>query len=179
MTLPNFKLKIVAKQPVCSDATAVLKDTANNTILTEAIPSGATENIIAPNATVNLNGSAFISPRSNQTVNVTTIDQNNTTLTPSVSGSQLTFNIDYNTLIRFQLEAGQTDSVLYTVVNNVNNGSYTATTNDGSSGTITFSKNGGAFAAFSSPLVLASGDTIRVRRTTATTQGWVQITGTY
>jgi len=69
MTLPNFKLKIVAKEPTCADAIAVLKDTANNTILTEAIPSGATENITAPNATVTLNGGAFISPRSNQTVN--------------------------------------------------------------------------------------------------------------
>ena len=69
MTLPNFRLKIVAKEPTCADATAVLKDTANNTILTEAIPSGATENITAPNATVTLNGGAFISPRSNQTIN--------------------------------------------------------------------------------------------------------------
>ncbi|MFZ1693794.1 MAG: hypothetical protein WAT74_11395, partial [Flavobacteriales bacterium] len=52
---------------------------------------------------------------------------------------------------------------------------YTVTANDGSSGTITFSKNGGAFAAFSSPLVLANGDTIEVRRTTTSAAGWVTI----
>lgn len=44
-----------------------------------------------------------------------------------------------------------------------------------SSGTITFSKNGGSFAAFSNPLVLANGDTIEVRRTTTSAAGWVTI----
>jgi hypothetical protein len=68
MTLPNFKLKIVAKDPTCADATAVLKDTANNTILTEAIPSGATENITAPDATViNSDNSYNQNARSNST----------------------------------------------------------------------------------------------------------------
>jgi hypothetical protein len=149
MTLPNFKLKIVAKEPTCADAT------------------------------VNLNGGAFLSVDSGQTVNITTVDQNSNTITPSVSGTQLQFTIDYNTLIRLDFGVGVADTVVYTIVNNVNNGSYTATTDDGGSGTITFSKNGGSFAAFSSPLVLAAGDTIRVRRTTTTSAGWVQITGTY
>lgn len=57
-------------------------------------------------------------------------------------------------------------------------GSFTATTNDGSSGTITFSKNGGAFAAFSA-FSLAIGDVIQVKRTTITGNGWVELTGTY
>jgi PKD repeat protein len=38
----------------CLDATAVLKDTANNTLSTTNIPSGATEPIIAPNGTIQL-----------------------------------------------------------------------------------------------------------------------------
>jgi hypothetical protein len=123
MTLPNFKLKIVAKQPVCSDATAVIKDSENNTLKTEAIPSGVTENITindttvqlkdtannnigsvnsylaesannltAPNATVNLNGGAFQTPRSNQTIDVLTRDQNSDVYSPSVSGLTLTFD---------------------------------------------------------------------------------------
>lgn len=54
-------------------------------------------------------------------------------------------------------------------------GTYLTTTNDGSSGTITFSKNGGAFAAFSSPLVLAVSDTLSIKRTTITTAGWVKL----
>jgi hypothetical protein len=149
MTFPNFKLKIVAKEPTCADAT------------------------------VNLNGNSFLSVDSGQTVNITTVDQNSNTLTPSVSGTQLQFTIDNTNLLRFELPIGIADSVLYTIVNNLNNGSYTATTNDGGSGTITFSKNGGSFAAFSSPLSLVAGDTIRVRRTATTSAGFVQIIGTY
>jgi len=40
----------------CDDATAILKDTANNTLSTTNIPSGATEPIIAPDATILING---------------------------------------------------------------------------------------------------------------------------
>jgi len=68
-----------------------------------------------------------------------------------------------------------TNSV-FVVIRTATAGTYTATANDGSSGTITFSKNGGAFAAFSNPLVLANGDTIEVRRTTTSAAGWVSIT---
>lgn len=107
MTLPNFKLKIVAKQPICEDATAVLKDTANNTILTEAIPSGATENIIAPNATVNLNGSAFISPRSNQTVNVELVDAFDDVPNYTVTGNKIQLT-DYDGLPEINLNLNYT-----------------------------------------------------------------------
>lgn len=50
-------------------------------------------------------------------------------------------------------------------------GSYSAFTNDGASGSITMSKNGGAFsgAAFS----LALGDRILMRRTITTSHGWI------
>jgi len=109
MTLPNFKLKIVAKEPTCADATAVLKDTANNTILTEAIPSGATENITAPNATVTLNGGAFQTPRSNQTIDVLTRDQNNEAFAPSVSGLTLSFD-RYDEIDLYMAKIGSTDA---------------------------------------------------------------------
>jgi hypothetical protein len=42
----------------CADATAVLKNTAGTTLLTENIPSGASEDITAPNATAVLRDSA-------------------------------------------------------------------------------------------------------------------------
>lgn len=51
-------------------------------------------------------------------------------------------------------------------------GTYNAYTQDGSSGTITYSKNGGAFAALSGTIALAVGDTIQVKRTTITAAGW-------
>lgn len=58
-------------------------------------------------------------------------------------------------------------------------GTYTAMTSDGSSGSITFSKNGGAYTAFSNPLVLNIGDTLNVKRTVTTGLGYYKITGTY
>lgn len=51
-------------------------------------------------------------------------------------------------------------------------GTYNAYTQDGGSGTITYSKNGGAFTALSGTITLAVGDTIQVKRTTITAAGW-------
>ena len=58
-------------------------------------------------------------------------------------------------------------------------GTYTSITSDAPSGAITISKNGGAYAAFSSPLVLAIGNTIIVKRATAGALGYFKIIGTY
>jgi hypothetical protein len=58
-------------------------------------------------------------------------------------------------------------------------GTYTSISDDGSSGSITLSKNGGAFAAFSSPLALVATDTLTVKRTVDTAAGFFKITGTY
>lgn len=58
-------------------------------------------------------------------------------------------------------------------------GTYTSIADDGSSGDITISVNGGAYAAFSSPLVLADTDTLDVKRTVSTASGFFKLTGTY
>jgi hypothetical protein len=47
---------VVPECEPCDDATAVLKDTDGNTLSTTDIPSGATEDIIAPDATFDING---------------------------------------------------------------------------------------------------------------------------
>jgi len=60
-----------------------------------------------------------------------------------------------------------------------NAGTFTSTSDDGSSGTITFSINSGAFAAFVNPTVLGIGDTIAANRTITTGLGFAKITGTY
>jgi hypothetical protein len=58
-------------------------------------------------------------------------------------------------------------------------GTYTSITDDGSSGTITISVNGGAYAVFSSPLVLSASDTLDVKRTVATATGNYKLIGTF
>lgn len=56
-------------------------------------------------------------------------------------------------------------------------GTYTSITDDGASGSITISVNGGAFSGFSNPLILAVSDTLDVARTTTTAAGFYKITG--
>jgi hypothetical protein len=58
-------------------------------------------------------------------------------------------------------------------------GTFTSITDDGSSGSITLSKNGSAFSAFSSPLVLASTDTLVVKRTVTSAVGNFKLIGNY
>lgn len=72
----------------------------------------------------------------------------------------------------FDLADGQT---LAATVDSTTAGTYTVLTSDGASGTLTFSKNGGSFAAIGAGITLAAGDTIRARRTVTTASGWVRI----
>jgi len=60
-----------------------------------------------------------------------------------------------------------------------NEGTFTSTSDDGSSGTITYNVNGAGFAAFSNPTALAIGNTIAAKRTTDSAAGFAKITGTY
>jgi hypothetical protein len=54
-------------------------------------------------------------------------------------------------------------------------GTYVTASDDGSSGTVTWSINGGAFAAWPGATALVNGDYIRARRTTLGAIGWAQI----
>lgn len=65
------------------------------------------------------------------------------------------------------------------VIDSDSAGTYTSIADDGASGSITISVNGGAYSAFSSPLVLVSTDTLDVKRTVFTALGFYKLTGTY
>ena len=60
-------------------------------------------------------------------------------------------------------------------------GVYTSISEDGASGTITVSVNGGGFVAFATlnPLTLIATDTIAFFRTTTTGAGFAKLTGTF
>ncbi|HRD54628.1 MAG TPA: hypothetical protein PKY96_18470, partial [Flavobacteriales bacterium] len=73
--------------------------------------------------------------------------------------------------LKFAWAAGDADTYTWTVTDD-EAGSYTTYTNDGGSGTITYNKNGAGFAALSGTIVLAVNDTIVIRRTTSTSNGW-------
>lgn len=78
----------------------------------------------------------------------------------------------------FSFDAGESETTLITIDAD-SEGSFTAQSQDGSSGTITFDKNGGGYGAFVSPLNLSAGDTLQVKRTSTGSDGYVKITGTY
>jgi hypothetical protein len=159
---------------VVPDATYQLKDSAAGNIGSPgAIASGASANITAPDATISVNSAAFGNALSNGSLDVPVKDTSGASVGSKIGSEWIVPSALHDT-ISFEF-AAFTNAVLLTV-RAANAGTYIATTNDGGSGTITFSKNGGAFGAFANPTVLAAGDTIEVRRTTLGANGWVEIT---
>lgn len=76
--------------------------------------------------------------------------------------------------LRFGWDAGEADTITWTILSD-EEATYNTFTNDGSSGTITYSKNGGGYAALSGSITLAAGDTITLKRTTTTGAGWAKM----
>jgi len=140
------------------DATAVVKNSANTTLATEVIPSYVTENIVLPDVN-NVNSDGVV--------------------TPTPAGVAFTCTPQVKSLFsKFTWESGD-DTTSTVTIDADSAGTYTSETTDGASGTITYSKNGGAYAAFVNPTTYANGDTLAIKRTITTALGWTKITGTY
>jgi hypothetical protein len=90
--------------------------------------------------------------------------------TKSVKATQ-PYTVPQTAALKFAFGQYDQGSDLWTVTTD-EAGNYNAYTQDGGSGTITYSKNGGAFVALSGTITLAVGDTIQVKRTTITAAGW-------
>ena len=181
---------------VCADATVQL-----NGVFMENIPSGDTENIEVRQET----GATLVGSKQGQhwrvddatvensdasysaTVaaegslvlpNITFTDSDGTTSSvPSVQDVTCTAQVK-DLFIKFGFEATNDETGVLTIDAD-NAGTFTATSDDGASGTITYNVNGGGFAAFVNPTVLAVADTIAAKRTITTGAGFAKITGTY
>lgn len=135
-------------------ATARLRQTGGAQIGGDyTIPAGGSLDITAPDGEVtvrNLNGTALGSPsvKSNGTANYT---------------APIPMKMGWG--------AGDADTLEWTVTD-AEAGTYNSYTQDGGSGTITYSKNGGSYTALSGTITLAVGNTIKVRRTTTTNAGY-------
>lgn len=140
------------------DATAVVKNSANTTLATEAIPSDVSENIVL--------------------ADVNNVDSDGSVV-PTPAGVAFACTPQVKSLFsKFTWESGD-DTTSTVTIDADSAGTYTSETTDGGSGTITYSKNGGAYAAFSNPTTYANGDTLAVKRTVTTSLGWTKISGTY
>jgi len=96
---------------------------------------------------------------------------NGTTLITEPIAAGVSENITAPIPLKFGWGAGDADTLVWTVTDD-EAGSYDTYTDDGGSGTITYSLNGGAFASVTGTIALAVNDTIRVRRTTTTNAGF-------
>ena len=96
-------------------------------------------------------------------------------LLPKPAGVETKYIEDTTVIMIINFNDGDTDAEI--LIDADSQGSYTLATNDGASGIITFSDDGVTYAAFSSPLVLAASDTLYVKRTVSTGDGWVRLEG--
>lgn len=183
----------VSEDMTAPDATAVLKNTAGTTLTTEAIPSNTSEDLTAPNATMVLRNTlntilastGLVSGISTNVIapDATAVvkDQHGNTLDteaiPSNVSEDIVITLPQLLELFFAFTAGTDTSALAT--NTGTTWTLTALAQDGSSGTITVSINGGSYAAFSNPTSVTNGQTVQVKRTSTASAGSVTITGTY
>lgn len=175
------------------DGNYTLKDEDGLTLSTGSIPSDTSEDITAPNAIANLRNSAntlisINNLRSGTTYNViapdaTAVvkDQHGNTLDteaiPSNVSEDIIITLPQLATIYFAFDSGDDTSALFT--NPDTTLTLTALAQDGASGTITVSVNGGSYAAFVNPTTVTNGQTLQVKRTSTGSAGSVTITGTY
>jgi len=169
MSLPNNKLTIITDNPICANGAVENSDASYST----TVVSGGL--LTLPDSQINVNG-----VDEGDVVSVKTIDVNTNIVPSSVGlvGNTLTITLPLEVFIKGLFASGS-DTMETLTIDAESAGTFTSITDDGGSGSITLSKNGGSFAAFSSPLVLANTDTLVVKRTTTTSAGFFKLTGTY
>jgi hypothetical protein len=182
-----------------ADSVAVIKDSANTTLKSENIKATESEDIVINDSSVENSDASYsvsvlaegslVLPDSQINVNsvyvgdlvsVKTIDVNTNIVPSSVGlvGNTLTITLPKEVFIKGLFKSGN-DTMETLTIDSDSAGTYTSITDDGGSGSITLSKNGGAFAAFSSPLALVATDTLEVKRTVDAAAGFFKLTGTY
>jgi hypothetical protein len=112
---------------------------------------------------------------------VTVTDSDGITETEVASGGVYACTLATSDIfLKFHWDAGN-DTTDTATIDSDSAGIYTSIADDGASGTVTVSVNGGGFVAFSTlnPLTLVATDTIAFFRTTTTGAGWAKLTGTY
>lgn len=186
----NPLLANVTVTPVaCDDATAVLKNTVGTVISTTDIASGGSSDITAPDATAvlkNTDGDIIdteaIPSNVSEDIVIANVAWTNSdgTAESTPYGDAIACDLCVNTVTIYfnPLAIGNDTSGLMTNNSGVTL-TLTAIADDGASGVITVSVNGGAYAAFVNPTSLLNNQTLQVKRTITTGVGSVTITGTH
>ena len=172
--------------PPCDNVTVQLQDSAASPIgAPDVYPAGTVTTKTAPDGSVTINNSVpttlhTVAVRSNGTATQVIADStaviknlNGTTIKTEAIPAAVSENITAPIPLKFALAAGDDTSITWTVSDD-EAGTYGTYTQDGSSGTLTYSLNGGAFVALSGAIALAVGNTIAVRRTAFTSAGFIR-----
>lgn len=168
-----------ARDALIADYAIELRDTNGTLMSRPSFPYGTTGQVTAPDSAaqpkdsaganigtpyVILSGETRDIPISDSTITLPNGQTKNVKATQP-------YTVPLTAPMKFSFSAYDQGSDLWTVTID-EAGTYNAYTQDGASGTITYSKNGGAFTALSGTIVLAISDTIQVKRTTITAAGW-------
>lgn len=145
------------------------------------VPSGGNLTVDVPSdippcadATLTLNGGAFLNVPSGVTQDIELVSQSDTPIVPtSVVGSKIT--ITNTTVIRAEFAEDTLAMPLLTITSD-NEGIYTSMSQDGASGSISYEKNG---SPASLPITLVATDTLLIERTVDSADGWVRLSGTH
>jgi hypothetical protein len=135
----------------------------------------ATEGLILPDQQIDVN---TVNEGSIPSVGEIDINTNITPTSVGIAGRTVTITLPKEVFIK-GIFGSANDTMETLTIDADNAGTYTSISDDGASGAITLSKNGGAFAAFSSPLVLVATDTLVVRRATTGSVGFYKLEGIY
>ena len=158
--------------------TAAADATVNvNSTLYSVVASGGTLNVPVQNSAATLLGTV------NAGVSVVIPDKTFTdsdgSISPLVQGVDYTCQAQIQTVFLKGIWGAGISTLPTLTIDADNAGTYTSESSDGSSGTLTYSINGGGFAAFSNPTVLSVSDTIIAKRTVTTAVGYFKFSGTY
>jgi hypothetical protein len=175
----------------CADATVEL-----NGVEMTTIPSGDTENISIrqssgatevgskqgvhwriDDSAISINGSPVADVKAEDSLDID-VTQDGLPVGSWNGSAWIVPTCAKDVFIKFGFQTGS-DTTGTLTIDADNAGTFTSTSDDGSSGTITYNVNGGGFAAFVNPTVLTIGNTIAAKRTITTGAGFAKISGTY
>ena len=147
------------------DGSVQPKDSAGTNIGSAvAVKSNGTANAPIADSAVTVNGASFASVKATQGLNVPVKDDAGTAVGAKVGSEWI--------VKRDPLILDFTDSYQYSqliTINAYNAGTFNTPSTSGSMGTLTYSKNGGAYVAIATPGTFAIGDTVRFLRTSTGT----------
>lgn len=156
ITIPRRELLNMSGNPVSSPATYVALDH----LIDGTLPK-------APDSTITVNSTPFVNAPSGGAFNVPVKDTDGVPRGSKVGSEWIVPAPGVGPVLEFAFADRDQYTMVWTI-KSFTAGTYTSFTPTGTYGTITYSKNGGAFSSVTGSIVLGVGDTIQLKRTNTT-----------